>query len=232
MGMGVRYYFSRAWYFSRRVYALEFEGAAELLKKMTTKVSSLRGHLRAVSMRGKTTRTIGSALVLCGLVAGFGGLRNARAADDGHNPPIHPDCVDNSTPRICSAIVAELKGELALFNRDFNPPNVGEIVKFYHPQVVHYVSSIGRWFRGRDDLRNNFFVPFAANIASASLDFSPYHYQVINPNMVITYGAIPGVVHLKNGVTVVQNPLPQTVTCVRNPEFDLARPFVVLADHE
>jgi hypothetical protein len=161
------------------------------------------------------------------------GGRHSLRADEHENPlPVHPDCADNQSPHVCTEVIAELKAELALFNQDFNPPNLEEIVKFYDKNVIHYVGSAGRWFRGRDDLRNNFFAPFVAQVASASLDFSPYHFRVISPNLVISYGAVPGVVHLKGGATLVQNPLPQTVTWVRNPDFDPKRPFVVLTDHE
>jgi hypothetical protein len=73
--------------------------------------------------------------------------------------------------------------------------------------------------------------PFAAAIASATLDWSPFHYQVIGPNLVVTYGAIPAAGTLKNGIAITQPPLPQTLTWIRNPEHDPLRPFVVVSDH-
>ena len=129
-------------------------------------------------------------------------------------------------------IIAEITTVLDGFNRHFNPPNIDEIVKYYHRDVIHYVANAGRFYRGRDELRAEFFAPFVAGVAWARLDFSPMRFQVVSRDLVISYGAIPGMVYLANGETMEQPPLPQTITWLRNPEGDPARPFVVLAAHE
>jgi hypothetical protein len=161
--------------------------------------------------------------------ARFEALSSALNTD---SPSIHPDCADSKHPQKCTKIVNQIQEELALFNQAFNPPNLDEIVKFYHPEVIHYISSTGRFYRGRTQLRNEFIAPFLGVVSNAELDFSPFHFRVVSPDLVITYGAIPGVIHLNDGSTVVQPPLPQTVTWVRNDEDDPSRPFVVIADHE
>ncbi len=168
------------------------------------------------------------AIVLaCALWAGSHSL--ARADD----PPftIDPNCVDNASPHVCTEVVAEVKAELNLYNQALNPVNVDEIMKFYHPQLIHYVSTIGRWFRGRDDFRNNFIAPWAQAMDRVTLDLSQFHYRVVSPNLVIAYGAIPGVLRLKNGTSFMQT-LAQTITLVRNPDYDPGHPFVVIANHE
>jgi hypothetical protein len=107
-----------------------------------------------------------------------------------------------------------------------------EIVTFCHEKVIHYISAAGIWVRGRQQLRNVFWAPFAALITGGSLDWSPYHYQVLGPDLVVTYGAIPAMGSLKSGGTFTQPPLPQTVTWIRNPAHDPLRPFLVISDHE
>ncbi|HXU29453.1 MAG TPA: nuclear transport factor 2 family protein [Thermoanaerobaculia bacterium] len=139
----------------------------------------------------------------------------------------------NQTRRHCSDVVGEVQATLAGFNQDLDPPNLDELVKYYHPDVVHYVSSLGVWFVGRDDLRDNYFAPFVATVSMASLDFSVLQYHVVDCNTVLAYGAVPGRVVLLDGTTILQAPLPQTVTFVRNPDkHDHKRPFVVLSADE
>ena len=179
--------------------------------------------LKKNSIRASLAIALGCAL--------WAGSHSVARADDPPFRQIDPDCMDNASPHVCTEVVAEIKDELNRYNQALNPVNVDEVMKFYHPQLIHYVSAMGRWFRGRDDFRDNFIAPWAQSMTSVALDLSQFHYRVVTPNLVIAYGAIPGVLNLKNGTTVMQT-LPQTVTLVRNPDYDLARPFVVIANHE
>ncbi len=179
----------------------------------------------------RTVQVTGSALLVFRLLIGLGKMQPALA-DDHSKTATHPDCMGNRDPKGCTEVIMEIKAEFECFNQAFDPPNLDEIAKFYHPQVVHYISAINFWFRGREEFRNNFLAPFVGSVAKAKLDFSPYRFQVIDRDLVIPYGALPGVILLKSGATVIQTPLAQTVTRVRSPERDRGRPFVVLADHE
>jgi hypothetical protein len=175
---------------------------------------------------------IAVGLLLGAAFLALGGSLFSARADDSPRRPVHPDCTDNPNPQMCTETITELRSELDQFNQFLNPPNVDEIMKFYHEDVIHYISAAGIWIRGRQQLRNLFWAPFSALITGGSFDWSPYHYQVIGPNLVVTYGAIPATGYLKSGGTLSQPPLPQTVTWIRNPEHDPLRPFVVISDHE
>jgi len=144
---------------------------------------------------------------------------------------IHPDCLDHQQPQLCSRVVEELTAELGTFNEVFSHPDADQLAAFYHEDAILFVGSTGRFFRGRDEIRDEFFAPLVAGIASATVDGSAFHFQVINPNLVVLYGSPTTVVTFKDGSVVALPPLPQTLTWVRQ-GGDRSRPFVVLTDHE
>jgi ketosteroid isomerase-like protein len=160
-----------------------------------------------------------------------GGKELAEPLGDSKAGPIHPDCVDHRQPRLCGRVVEELARELDLFNEAFNPPDVDQLAAFYHDDAILFVDSVGRFFRGRDAIRNQFFAPLAAQIDHATVDLSAFSYRVISPNLVILYGSPTTVVTFQDGSVVTLPPLPQTLTWVRQ-GGDPSRPFVVVADHE
>lgn len=141
-------------------------------------------------------------------------------------------CDDHPQRNHCEHIVADLRVELERINEAFDPLNVDEAVRFYDTGVIHYVSSTDSFYRGRDELREGFFEPFAAFVEGARLGFSAYSFQVLDQDLIITYGAIAGEGTFTDGTPFVQPPLPQIVTWVRNPDHDPKRPWVVVADHE
>ena len=145
--------------------------------------------------------------------------------------PIHPDCLDHQHPRLCTRVVEELTEELGRFNEAFNPPDADQLAAFYHEDAILFVGSTGRFFRGQDEIRNEFFAPLVADVSQAAVDMSAFHFQVISPNLVILYGSPGTVVTFRDGSVVNLPPLPQTLTWVRQ-GGDRSRPFVVVADHE
>src|SRR6185295_11639340 len=144
---------------------------------------------------------------------------------------IHPDCVDNHQPQVCTRVVEDLLAELGAFNAAFNPPDADRLAAFYHEDAILFVGSAGRFFRGHDEIRDEFFAPLVAGITGATVDISAFHFQVISPNLAILYGSPTTVVTFPDGSVVTLPPLPQTLTWVRQ-GGDRARPFVVLTDHE
>jgi ketosteroid isomerase-like protein len=162
-----------------------------------------------------------------------GGEELAESLGDGQGSdgPVHPDCVDHRQPRLCGRVVEELARELDLFNGAFDPPDVDQLAAFYHDDAILFVDSVGRFFRGRDAIRNEFFAPLAAQIDHATVDLSAFNYRVISPYLVILYGSPTTVVTFQDGSVVTLPPLPQTLTWVRQ-GGDRSRPFVVVADHE
>lgn len=92
---------------------------------------------------------------------------------------IHPDCLDHPQPRLCTRVIEELTEELGRFNEAFNPPDLDQLATFYHEDAVLYVGSTGRFFRGRDEIRNEFFAPFVAAFDSATVDTSAFRFQVL-----------------------------------------------------
>ena len=144
---------------------------------------------------------------------------------------IHPDCLDHREPRLCTRVVEELTEELGRFNEAFSLPDANQLAAFYHEDAILFVGSSGRFFRGRDEIRNDFFVPLVAGINSAAVDISAFHYRVSSPNLVVLYGSPTTVVTFRDGSTVTLPPLPQTLIWVRQ-GGDRIRPFVILTDHE
>jgi ketosteroid isomerase-like protein len=145
--------------------------------------------------------------------------------------PVHPDCLDHHQPRLCTRVVEELAEELGKFNEAFNPPDADQLAAFYHEDAILFVGSTGRFFRGHDEIRDEFFAPLVADLESAVVDLSVFHFQVISSNLVVLYGSPATVVTFKDGSVVTLPPLPQTLTWVRQ-GGDRSRPFVALADHE
>jgi uncharacterized protein (TIGR02246 family) len=148
-----------------------------------------------------------------------------------HAGSIHADCVDHDQPQLCTRVVEELTAELGHFNDAFGSQNADELAAFFHEDAILFVGSTGRFFRGRDEIRNDFFVPLVAGILDAKVDISAFHYRVVGPNLVILYGSPTTMVTFKDGSTVTLPPLPQTLTWVRQ-GGDRSRPFVALTDHE
>jgi ketosteroid isomerase-like protein len=144
---------------------------------------------------------------------------------------IHPDCQDHHEPRLCTRMVEELTAELGRFNEVFSHPDADQLADFYHEDAILYVGSAGRFFRGRDEIMNDFFAPLVAGINSATVDIAAFHFRVVSTNLVILYGSPTTLVTFKDGNTVMLPPLPQTLTWVRQ-GGERARPFVILADHE
>ncbi len=144
---------------------------------------------------------------------------------------IHADCLEHRLPRFCSHIIAEILEELDRFNGFFAAPDADRLAEFYHEDAILFVGSTGRFFRGREAIRNEFFVPLVAEIIQATVDVTAFRFQVLSANLIIVYGAPMAVVTFKDGSTVTLPPLPQTLTWVRQ-YGNRTHPFVILADHE
>jgi ketosteroid isomerase-like protein len=145
--------------------------------------------------------------------------------------PIHPDCLDHQQPRLCTRVVEELTEELGSFNAAFSHPDADRLAAFYHEDAILFVGSTGRFFRGRDEIRDEFFAPLVAGIENAFVDPAAFRFQVISANLIVLYGSPTTTVTFKDGSVVTLPPLPQTLTWVRQ-GGDPSSPFVVLTDHE
>src|SRR5262249_33854231 len=145
---------------------------------------------------------------------------------------IHPDCANHHAPRLCNRVVEELTSELDRLNDAFGSTNADELAAFYHDDAILFVDSVGRFFRGHDEIRNDFFAPLVTGILDAKVDISAFHFRVIDPNLVVLFGSPTTVVTFKDGSTVTLPPLPQTLTWARARPGDRTRPFVILTDHE
>jgi len=157
-----------------------------------------------------------------------GGSERATVQTNAAN--INPDCVNHQTPRLCNRVVQELTSELDRLNDAFGSGNADELAAFYHQSAILFVDSTGRFFRGRDEIRNDFFAPLISGILDAKVDISAFHFRVIGPNLVVLFGSPATVVTFKDGSTVTLPPLPQTLTWVR--QGDRTRPFAIITDHE
>ena len=156
---------------------------------------------------------------------------NVEASKPFPGGDIHPDCADHHKPQLCSRVVHELTAELDRFNDAFASGSADELAAFFHEDAILFVGSTGRFFRGRDEIRNDFFVPLVADILDAEVDISAFHFRVMNPNLVVLFGSPTTVVTFSDGSSVTLPPLPQTLTWVRQ-AGDRTRPFVILTDHE
>lgn len=159
------------------------------------------------------------------------GAAEPSESDAKHGGPLHPDCLDHQQPRFCTRIVAELLERLEQFNEAFAAPQAEQLATFYHEEAILFVGSTGRFFRGREAIRDEFFTPFIVDLASANVDLTAFHFQVLSANLVMVYGAPRAVVTFKDGSTVTLPPLPQTLTWVRQ-RGERQHSFVILADHE
>lgn len=144
---------------------------------------------------------------------------------------IHPDCANHREPRLCDRVIEELTAELGRFNEAFASQDADELAAFFHEDAILFVDSAGRFFRGRDEIRNDFFAPLVAEILNATVDISVFHFRVISPNLVVLFGSPVTVVTFKDGSTVTLPPLPQTLTWALQ-GGDRDRPFVIVTDHE
>ena len=141
------------------------------------------------------------------------------------------DCVTHHEPRLCTRVIEELTAELDRFNDAFASPDADELAAFFHEDAILFVDSTGRFFRGHDEIRNDFFAPLVAGILDARVDTSVFHFRVIGPDLVVLFGSPTTVITLTDGSKVTLPPLPQTLTWARQ-GGDRARPFVILTDHE
>lgn len=91
---------------------------------------------------------------------------------------IHSDCVDHHQPQLCTRVVEGLIAELGRFNEAFNPPDLDRLATFYHQDAV--VFTRGRFFVGRDEIRNELLTPLVAGITGATVDISAFRFQVIS----------------------------------------------------
>jgi ketosteroid isomerase-like protein len=167
-----------------------------------------------------------AAATIVATVVSFGVTAAASSESPG---PIPADCSDNPLPSVCGRVVAQIQAELNDFNRAFNPPNPDTLAAFYHEQAILYVH--GTAYRGKTEIRNGFFVPFANTFSSGTVDTSAFRYQVIGESKVITYGALTAEAIFTNGHPFHQPPLPQSLVWVRNDRADGPR-FVIISDHE
>lgn len=74
-----------------------------------------------------------------------------------HASSIHIDCMDHPQPQLCIRLVEELITELGRFNEAFSTPDLDELAAFFHEDAILFVDTTGRFFRGRDEIRNDFF---------------------------------------------------------------------------
>jgi hypothetical protein len=129
-------------------------------------------------------------------------------------------------------MVNDLIQELGYLNDACVTPDAAEIVEFYHPLATVYTAARGQFVVGRENIMSQIYGPFVAQLTTASLDFSVYHFSVIGRDATVAYGAVPGSATLKSGPTITRNPLPQTTTWIRNPLWDPKRPFLLVSEQE
>jgi hypothetical protein len=166
-----------------------------------------------------------AARIWIAAIVTFGGVAHADER------PIHPDCTNNPHPELCTEMVNDLLTELGKFNEAFISPNLQEAADYYHPRAILYTAATN-FLIGRESIKNTLLAPLFAAIRTASVDFHKFHFSVISPSMIVSYGALPATIVLSNGTTLQQPPLPQTLTWIRNESFDRKRPFLITSDHE
>jgi hypothetical protein len=170
-----------------------------------------------------------AAFAAMGLISMTVGVVHTRADD---RRASHADCQASPYPSICNNMIDQLVGELNAFNAVLRSPDARELTAFYHPQAVLYVGSLGRFYVGREDILNNYFVPLAAAFASGSIDFTALHFSVTDFNTIVVYGSPTATGFFKNGAPFSQPPLPQSLVLVRNTSYDPVHPFLIVSDHE
>jgi ketosteroid isomerase-like protein len=140
---------------------------------------------------------------------------------------VHPDCVDNPQPEMCTNVVETILVELEDWSVALLDGNIDEISDFYvDPGAV--VFNLGAFYRGKDAYRSGFLFPmFSYQVSGAYFDFSATRFQVLSADLVVQYGAVPGTLFNKDSSTV---PLQQSTMSVwtRN-HGDPKRPFAVAA---
>ncbi len=142
---------------------------------------------------------------------------------------IHPDCTDNPRPRLCSLIVQRLQAELVNIHNDFLTPTAEKLSSYYHPRAVLHNSN--GFFRNRTEI-NSFFTGALTVISSIDLNLTTYRFQVIDLRTVIAYGKTSGTFYFKDGSSVSQVDLPQSLVWTCNDADDSNRPFLLSSQHE
>jgi ketosteroid isomerase-like protein len=141
--------------------------------------------------------------------------------------PVHPDCVDNAQPEMCTNVVETILLELEAWHVALLDGNIDEMAEFYvDPGAI--VSIFGEFYRGKDAYRSGFLTPmFTYQVCSADFDFSATRFQVLSPDLVVQYGSVPGTLFNYDSSTI---PLQQSTMSIwtRN-HGDQKRPFAVAA---
>lgn len=179
-----------------------------------------------MKIRTSTTTASSATAALCLAVLLLCG--NARADER----VIHPDCKNNPSPELCTDMVNDLITELSNFNQAFITPNAEEAGSFYHPRATLYTSATGHFFIGREDILNSYLKPSFPTFRSANVDISKFHFSVISPTVIVSYGAVPTTITLPSGSILQLPPLPQTLTWIRNENMEHKRPFLITSDQE
>ncbi len=150
-------------------------------------------------------------------------------------PQIHPDCVASQAPVLCTVTVNQIIQELNYFNQVFSIPGAqgaAQAALFYHPDAVLYTKATDSFYVGRQAIQNTYFAPLFSTIRGAKVDVSALHFAVIDFDSVVVYGRPGATITLPDGTVLNAPPLPQTLTFVRNPQYDPKRPFVMMQDQE
>jgi ketosteroid isomerase-like protein len=185
------------------------------------------------------------------LLAGQGGCANDPIADDtetGEGVPLpararlrptegsvasashtlHPDCVDNAQPLLCTKLVGNLEAEWANLRQAFVAGDLEEITSYYsNPNgVTHF---FGQFYRGHAAYEHDFLAPLYETITSADLDPSGTRYQMISRDVVVQYGVVNGTLTLHDGSTmlIAESAMLVWVRSHGQP----GRPFVIAAEY-
>ena len=167
-------------------------------------------------------------LAVAGLLFLLVAVGPARAS----GPDIHPDCVNNPEPVLCTHMVHELIEELVNFNQAFINPDPVAAASFYHPRAIAYSGAFGVFFIGRESILNDALIPLLADIRTIALGFQDFHFSVIDSSTIVAYGRIPASGVHNDGRPISQPPLPQILTWTRNNAADEKRPFLIMSDQE
>lgn len=145
------------------------------------------------------------------------------------DPALHPDCVDNQHPQLCTFFVNQLEDELIALRQAFVAGNLNTMASFYMSPGA--VVKIGEsFYRGHSSYRNDFLGPFYANmIRSADFDVSNTRFQMVSPGVIVQYGTLDaGVTFQDNSTGVISSRA--MLVWVYNGGPD--RPFLVAAEFD
>jgi ketosteroid isomerase-like protein len=139
---------------------------------------------------------------------------------------VHPDCVDNPHPTVCTKTVETILSETQDLRDAFNGGDLDEMASFYAPPAV--VTGFEQFYRGHDSYRYDFLPSlFPSVMYSVDFDFTDSRLQVVSPDVVIQYGYALGTTALSDGSTgTLTERFLQVWT--RNPG-DHERPFLITA---